>query len=78
MSQPTPGPLGWSFHEAVDDVEQQRRCFRESALQAAVMLHGEAETQAVFRDHELDDVIVDAKRFFDYIWNGDDVVERAG
>lgn len=63
--------MSWPIKfEPIPDVDDERS-YRRDALQMAVDLRGEAESQPVFRDHELDEVISDARRFFEWIMNGD-------
>lgn len=51
---------------------QEMRDRRETALEIAVELHGEMESQQVFRADELENVIVSARRIFDWIMHGDE------
>lgn len=63
---PAPGARA-GFPAMADDEKRDRR---EAALGLAVQMHGEWESQPMFRDHELDAVFDTAKRFYDWIVDG--------
>jgi len=53
-----------------DQIERAKREAREDALRNAVYLHGEVESQPAFQSDEIEKVISDAERFYEYIWLG--------
>lgn len=60
---------GWAANPTMH--EDDLREARGNALTAAVYFHGEPESQTVFREDEVEQVVTTAKRFFNYIWDGE-------
>jgi hypothetical protein len=55
---------------ATEDLEDLRE-HRSNAMYYAALLHGEAESQEVFRDDEIEKAVTAARRIFRYIWEGE-------
>jgi len=55
---------------AAEELEDLRE-HRSNAMYYAALLHGEAESQEVFRDDEIEKAVTAAKRIFRYIWEGE-------
>ena len=79
MTYPFPNPYrSWALPPDDDgelSAREQRDC-REAALHDAVLLHGEYESQPAFRSDETERVLETARRFYDWIVNGDPVPEE--
>ena len=66
-----PDPASMTDHQRTADPVERVRCeVRSEALRLAVYLRDEAREEGVLHKLELNEVVDDARRFYEYIWEG--------